>query len=148
MEININVFRGSGVDSGNTLAVRGVSPGAVFKLAKSLKTGIRIMGNVSARQRWIPATKDEYLEYDKQYGASYVRTNPLQTGPPPDEFQIMVLDIFDGNHRWHATSQLIRDGTLRVKDVYFQTAVYEELLPDVVAELTGRLLNEYVRFIV
>ena len=37
VEINFNVFRGSGVDSGNTLAVRGVSPGAVYKLAKSLK---------------------------------------------------------------------------------------------------------------
>ena len=27
-------------------------------------------------------------------------------------------------------------------NVYFQTAVYNETLPDVVAELTGRLLNE------
>ena len=100
------------------------------------------MGNVSARQRWIPATKDEYLEYDKQYGASYVRTNPLQTGPPPDEFQIMVLDIFDGNHRWHATQRLIKEGILSPNQVNFQTAVYDEYLPDVVAELTGRLLNE------
>ena len=100
------------------------------------------MGNISARQRWMPATKDEYDEYNLEFGASYVRT-----GIGTDAYQLLVLDIFDGNHRWHATSQLIRDGTLLVKDVYFQTAVYEELFPDVVAELTGKLLNEYVRFI-
>jgi hypothetical protein len=139
VEINFNVFRGSGVDSGNTLAVRGVSPGAVHKLAKSLKNGIRILGNVSARERWIPATKEEHIEYNRRYGASYVRT--IQTGLQ-DEYQILVLDIFDGNHRWHATHKLIKEGALSPDNVYFQTAVYDELLPDVVAELTGRLLNE------
>jgi hypothetical protein len=140
VEIPFPVFRGSGIDSGNPLAVRGVSPGAVIKLAKSLKTtGIRIMGNVSARQRWIPATMEECKEYAHRYGNSYVRT--VQSGFV-DEYQNLVLDIFDGNHRWHATHQLIKEGALAPNMVYFQTAVYDELLPDVVAELTGRLLNE------
>jgi hypothetical protein len=140
VEIPFNVLRGSGIDSGNQLAVRGVSPGAVFKLAKSLKAGgIRIMGNVSARQRWIPATMEECKEYAHRYGNSYVRT--VQSGFQ-DVYQNMVLDIFDGNHRWHATHQLIAEGALSANKVFFQTAVYDELLPDVVAELTGRLLNE------
>ena len=140
VEIPFNVFRGSGIDSGYPLLVRGVSPGAVIKLAKSLKAGgIRIMGNVSARQRWVTATMEECKEYATQYGASYVRTN--QTGFQ-DVYQILVLDIFDGNHRWHATYQLMTEGSLVANKVYFQTAVYDELLPDVVAELTGRLLND------
>jgi hypothetical protein len=37
---------------------------------------------------------------------------------------------------------LIAEGALSANKVFFQTAVYDELLPDVVAELTGRLLNE------
>ena len=140
--VNWRVFRGSGSSQGNTLAVRGVSPQSVLKLVSSFTiTGHRHMGNISARQRWMPATKVEYDEYILEFGPAYVRTKDCGA------YELMVLDIFDGNHRWHATSQLIRDGTLRVKDVYFQTAVYEELLPDVVAELTGKLLNEYVRFI-
>ena len=143
------VFRGSGTTQGNTLAVRGVSPQSVLKLVSSFKiTGLRHLGNVSARQRWMPATKNEYDEYNLEFGPSYVRTKDAGTANAVDTYQVLVLDIFDGNHRWHATSQLIRDGTLQVKDVYFQTAVYDELLPDVVAELTGRLLNEYVRFLV
>jgi hypothetical protein len=140
VEIPFKLFRGSGLDSGNTLAVRGVSPQAVFKLAKSLgQSGVRIMGNISARQRWIPATKEEYIQYDREYGASYVRT--VENGPV-DDYRVMVLDIFDGNHRWHATHNLIKAGTLDPNKVFFQTAVYDEFLPDVVAELTGRLLNE------
>ena len=97
------------------------------------------MGCVSARERWIPATMDECKEYTRRYNASYVRT--IQTGLE-DEYQILVLDIFDGNHRWHATHKLIKDGSFSPENVYFQTAVYNETLPDVVAELTGRLLNE------
>jgi hypothetical protein len=97
------------------------------------------MGNVSARERWIPATMEECKEYTTRYGASYVRT--IQTGVQ-DEYRILVLDIFDGNHRWHATHKLIKEGALPAGNVYFQTAVYDEFLPDVVAELTGRLLNE------
>jgi hypothetical protein len=95
------------------------------------------MGNISVRQRWIPVTKEEWVAYSKEFGASYVRT--VENGTI-DEYRIM--DIFDGNHRWHATLQLIKEGILDPKKVYFQTAVYDEFLPDVVAELTGRLLNE------
>lgn len=104
------------------------------------------MGNISARQRWLPVTKTEYEAYKLEFGESYVRSKVAGVGILA--YHILVLDIFDGNHRWHAASQLIGDGSLTAKDVYFQTAVYDELLPDVVAVLTGRLLNEYVRFIV
>ena len=146
MEVNYSVFRGSGTH-GNSLAVRGVSPQAVAQLALSFKTtGLRNLGNLSARQRWLPVTKTEYEAYILEFGEFYVRSKVAGVGNLA--YHILVLDIFDGNHRWHAASQLIGDGSLTAKDVYFQTAVYDELLPDVVAVLTGRLLNEYVRFIV
>ena len=141
MEINYRVLRAGGY--GNTLAVRGVSPQAVAKLVNSIDiTGLRSMGNLCARQRFLPATKAGYDEYLTEFGPSYVRTNDAGL-----TYYILVLDIFDGNHRFHATSQLIKQGKLTAKDIYFQTAVYNEFLPDVVAELTGRLLNEYVRFL-
>ena len=149
VEVNYSVFRGSGTH-GNSLAVRGVSPQAVAQLALSIKTTVRRnLGNLSARQRWLPVTKTEYEAYKLEFGEFgqfYVRTKVAGVGILA--YQILVLDIFDGNHRWHAASQLIGDGSLTAKDVYFQTAVYDELLPDVVAVLTGRLLNEYVRFLV
>ena len=104
------------------------------------------MGNLCARQRFLPATKAGYDEYLTEFGPSYVRTKDA-TKDAPLTYYTMVLDIFDGNHRFHATSQLIKQGKLTAKDIYFQTAVYNEFLPDVVAELTGRLLNEYVRFL-
>jgi hypothetical protein len=88
-------------------------------------------------------TKSEYDAYDLEFGASYVRAKDAMRS-----FYILVVDIFDGNHRWHAATQLISEGHMTAKDVFFQTAVYDELLPDVVAVLTGRLLNEYVRFLV
>ena len=143
VEIPFKVFRGSGLETGNTLAVRGVSPQAVSSLAKSLQSGIRLMGNVSCRQRWLPATLSEYEEYLAEFGQAFVKKTP-QNGT--DEYRIMVLDIFDGNHRWHASLMLIKEGKLDVQKVFFQTNVYNELLPDVVAELTGTLLNEYVIF--
>ena len=143
VEINYRVFRGPGTH-GNTLAVRGVSPQAVAQLASSIKTtGLRNVGNLSARQRWLSVTKSEYDAYNLEFGASYVRANEAS-----GSYSILVVDIFDGNHRWHAATQLISEGALTAKDVFFQTAVYDELLPDVVAVLTGRLLNEYVRFLV
>ena len=146
MEINHRIFRASGAN-GNTLAVRGVSPQAVAKLVNSIDiTGLRSMGNLCARQRFLPATKAGYDEYLTEFGPSYVKT--IDVGPSTDDYYILVLDIFDGNHRFHATSQLIANGTRSASDTYFQTAVYDEHLPDVVAELTGRLLNEYVRFLV
>ena len=145
VEVNYSVFRGSGTH-GNSLAVRGVSPQAVAQLALSIKTtGLRNLGNLSARQRWLPVTQIEYQAYNIEFGESYVRTNGTGIGIT---YQTLVLDIFDGNHRWHAASKLISDGNLTAKDVFFQTAVYSELLPDAVAVLTGRLLNEYVRFLV
>ena len=146
MEINHRIFRASGAN-GNTLAVRGVSPQAVAKLANSINlTGLRNLGNISARRRWLPVSKQDFDGYLYDHGAAYVKT--IDFGPSTDDYYILVLDIFDGNHRFHATSQLIANGTRSASDTYFQTAVYDERLPDVVAELTGRLLNEYVRFLV
>ena len=143
MLIPFKVFRGSGIETGNTLAVRGVSPQAVSLLSKSLRSGIRLIGNVSCRQRWLPATQGEYEAYLAEFGLAFVEKT---TKNGADEYRTLVLDIFDGNHRWHATVKLLQDGVLDLAKVCFQTNVYTEYLPDVVAELTGRLLNEYVSF--
>ena len=139
VEIPFKVFRGSGIDTGNTLAVRGVSPQAVSSLSKSLQSGIRLIGNVSCRQRWTPVTQGEYEAYLAEFGLAFVEKS---TKNGVDVYRTMVLDIFDGNHRWHATLKLLKEGILDLTKVFFQTNVYTEFLPDVVAELTGRLLNE------
>ena len=99
MEINHRIFRASGAN-GNTLAVRGVSPQAVATLANSIKlTGLRNLGNISARQRWLPVTKEDYDGYLYEHGAAYVKTKDV--GICTDAYFILVLDIFDGNHRFH-----------------------------------------------
>jgi hypothetical protein len=91
----------------------------------------------------LPATQGEYEAYLAEFGLAFVEKT---TKNGADEYRMMVLDIFDGNHRWHATVKLLQDGVLDLEKVCFQTNVYTEYLPDVVAELTGRLLNEYVSF--
>ena len=84
-------------------------------------------------------TQGEYEAYLAEFGLAFVEKS---TKNGVDVYRTMVLDIFDGNHRWHSTLKLLKEGILDLTKVFFQTNVYTEFLPDVVAELTGRLLNE------
>jgi hypothetical protein len=133
--VAIGLLRGSGHGSdGNELAIRGVSPGTVSQLARSMSNVGLLKTTISARLRLQKITAEEYASYKLRFGISAVEINS-------EQHFVKLYDIFDGNHRWHAL--LVHVGLGNFADtMQIQASVYNHSLHNVMAELLGVLHNE------